>query len=63
MGGPLNWNREDGIPNRKVWYRFSDRGMRSEGHFFASINYIHANPVKHGYVEKATEWPWSSLHN
>ena len=25
-----------------------------------TLNYIHANPVKHGFVEKGGDWPWSS---
>ena len=61
-GKSTQWNREDGTPGRKVWYRFSDRKIRSDRHFYASINYIHFNPVKHGYVKKATDWPWCSVH-
>ena len=34
--------------------------MRSEGHFWATVNYIHHNPVKHGYVARWDEWPFSS---
>ena len=26
------------------------------------VDYIHFNPVKHGYVQKAIEWPWSTFH-
>ena len=26
------------------------------------MDYIHYNPVKHGYVTKASDWPYSSLH-
>src|SRR6266550_5309962 len=33
--------------------------MRSERHFFATVNYVHNNPVHHGYVRLWTEWPWS----
>ena len=47
---------------RKVWYRFSDRLIRSERHYFASVNYIHYNPIKHGYVDRMGSWLWSSLH-
>jgi len=47
---------------RKVWYRFSDRLIRSENHYWATVNYIHYNPVKHGYTDKMTDWPWSSVH-
>ena len=47
---------------RKVWYGFSDRLIRNKRHYFASVNYIHYNPIKHGYVERMGDWPWSSLH-
>ncbi len=47
---------------RKVWYRFSDRRMRSKRHYFATVNYIHHNPVKHGYTDRMSSWPWSSVH-
>jgi putative transposase len=55
-------NDEDGARGRKVWYRCQDRCMRSEGHFYASLNYIHNNPVRHGYVVKWQDWPFSSAH-
>ncbi|MBM3861823.1 MAG: transposase [Verrucomicrobia bacterium] len=57
-----DWNREDAAKGRQVWYRFQDRQIRGDRHYFASLNYIHANPVKHGYVAKATDWLHSSLH-
>jgi putative transposase len=55
-------NGEDNQRGRKVWYRCQDRIMRSEGHFWTSLNYVHHNPVKHGYVCKWQEWPYSSVH-
>ena len=55
-------NFQQGQKGRKVWYRYSDRLIRSERHYWASVNYIHYNPVKHGYVKKATDWPWVSAH-
>lgn len=61
-GMATQWNREDGTPGRKVWHRFSDRAIRNERHYRASVNYVHGNPVKHGYVEDSRDWPWSSLH-
>jgi putative transposase len=27
------------------------------------VRYIHNNPVKHGFVEKATDWAYSSIHS
>jgi len=55
-------NREDGARKRKVWHRCADRIIRNEDHYLVTLNYIHNNPVKHGYVEKWTDWPWSSFH-
>jgi putative transposase len=34
--------------------------MKSDRHFWATINYIHHNPVHHGYVRRWQEWPFSS---
>ncbi|HBC89459.1 MAG TPA: transposase [Lentisphaeria bacterium] len=62
-GTSIQWNREDSIPGRKVWHRFSDRAIRNESHFWATVNYINSNPVKHGYVKKADQWACSSIHD
>jgi putative transposase len=55
-------NREDGQRGRQVWFRSQDRCMRSESHFAVTLNYIHNNPVKHGYVSKWSDCPYSSVH-
>jgi putative transposase len=56
------WNLQDGLTGkRKVWYRFSDRRMRNETQLSQAFNYIHYNPVKHGYVKEMHDWQWSSL--
>jgi len=58
----FEWNLADGLQGkRKVWYKFSDRMIRGNEHYFRAMNYIHCNPIKHGYVEKASDWQWSSL--
>lgn len=54
------WNGEENTRGRQVFHRATERFMRSERHFFATINYVHNNPVHHGYVRLWTEWPWSS---
>ena len=60
----LEMNREDKLQGkRQVWFRCEDRCMRSERHYFTTLNYIHNNPVKHGYVEKWGDWPYSSFHS
>jgi putative transposase len=54
------WNGEDDKRGRQVWFRCAETLMKSEAHFWATTNYVHHNPVKHGYVNKWTEWPYSS---
>ena len=62
-GTSTQWNREDKTTGRKVWFRFTDRAIRSQAHHIAALNYIHGNPVKHGLVTRSTHWPWSSLRD
>jgi putative transposase len=54
------WNGEEDLLGRRVWCNDVDREIRSERHLWASINYVHHNPVKHGYVERWQDWLWSS---
>ncbi|NDJ21213.1 transposase [Nostoc sp. B(2019)] len=56
------WNIEDNVTKRKIWYRWNDRAIRSERHYYATINYIHYNPVKHGLVKSPYDWVESSVH-
>lgn len=47
---------------RSVWQRpFWEHSIRDEADLEAHFNYIHYNPVKHGYVERPRDWPWSSF--
>ncbi|MCF7817208.1 MAG: transposase [Kiritimatiellales bacterium] len=55
------WNGEEGLRGRKCWHRCVDRRIRSDRHFYVARNYIHHNPVKHGYVGKWEDWPFSSV--
>ena len=54
------WNGEDTARGRKVWFNCFERPMKSERHLWASLNYVHHNPVHHGYVPHWQDWPWSS---
>ncbi len=56
------WNIEDGLTGkRRVWYKFADTYIRNDAHLHLAFNYIHYNPVKHGYASDPYEWHWSSL--
>lgn len=53
-------------PTGRVEYRFwqqgggYDRNVVREPTLWNMINYIHENPVKAGFVERAEDWHWSS---
>jgi len=59
----FRWNGEDGRRGRKCWFNAFERYIRSERHFWASLNYVHNNAVHHGYVDKWKDWPWSSAED
>lgn len=37
--------------------------IRGQKMFFQKLNYIHYNPVAHGFVTKEEDYPWSSMVN
>jgi putative transposase len=43
--------------------RFFDRALRTVGEYNEKVKYIHLNPVKAGLVNRAEDWPWSSVHD
>ena len=56
----FDWNGEDGKRGRKVWFNCAETGMKSDRHFWATLNYVHHNPVHHGYVPQWQDWPFAS---
>ena len=49
---------EQGIWHRRFWEHL----IRDEKDFERHCNYIHYNPVKHGYVTAPKDWPLSTFH-
>jgi putative transposase len=49
---------ERGIWQRRYW----EHTIRDEVDLHAHIDYIHHNPVKHGWCKAPTEWEFSTLH-
>ena len=48
---------------RGIWQRrFFEHAIRSQDDLDNHIHYIHWNPVKHGWAERAGDWPHSSIH-
>ncbi|MBY0455158.1 MAG: transposase [Burkholderiaceae bacterium] len=50
--------KEQAIWQRRFW----EHRIRDEVDFATHVQYIHYNPVKHGYVERPEDWPYSSIH-
>jgi putative transposase len=46
----IRLNKSDHTPGRQVWYQYWDRFPRGDRDFWGHLNYIHINPIKHGYV-------------
>ena len=42
--------------------RFWEHHIRDQEDFDTHLRYCWGNPVKHGLVERAVEWPYSSIH-
>lgn len=48
---------------RLLWQRrFWEHTVRNERDLAAHADYIHYNPVKHGFCVRPAEWPYSSFH-
>lgn len=49
---------------RGIWQRrFWEHAIRDECDYEKHMDYIHFNPVKHGWVEQVIDWPYSSFHS
>jgi len=61
-GEGINASRR-GKGERGIWQRrYWEHTLRDERDFRRHVDYIHYNPVKHGYVPRPSEWPHSSIH-
>ena len=45
-----------------VWQRrFWEHQVRDEIDLERHVDYVHYNPVKHGYADRPADWPWTSF--
>lgn len=65
-GVPVSEGRSisrEGKSERGGWQRrYWEHTLRDENDFERHCDYIHINPVKHGYVSAVHEWPFTSYH-
>ena len=50
----------DHAVGREVWYNFWETKLTYERSYLARLNYVHQNPVKHGFVTIANQYEWCS---
>jgi putative transposase len=51
-------HRESTIWQRRFW----EHQIRDDKDFERHMHYVHFNPVKHGYVDRVCDWPFSTFH-
>jgi putative transposase len=51
-------HRESTLWQRRFW----EHQIRDDDDFSKHVDYVHFNPVKHGLVGSALEWPYSTFH-
>jgi putative transposase len=66
----LDLHRDDWMNKSKrrrkestIWQRrFWEHQIRDEQDYAIHMDYIHFNPVKHGYVQNVIDWQYSTFH-
>ena len=53
-------NEWDNSPGRKVWFQYWDSLITFPASYYARLQYVHQNPVHHGIVSNAENYPWCS---
>ena len=48
---------------RGIWQRhYWEHCIRDDADYARHMDYVHANPLKHGLVNRVVDWPYSSFH-
>jgi putative transposase len=53
-------NSREEKPGRKIWHNFWETKLTKPNSYFARLNYVHQNAIKHGLVPVADQYPWCS---
>jgi putative transposase len=53
-------NKLDKQLGRQIWHNYWDTCITHETSYYARLHYVHLNPVKHGLVENAEDYPFCS---
>jgi len=54
--------QDSGLNEMPVWQaRYWEHTIRNSADFKNHLDYIHYNPLKHGFVQRVMDWPFSSF--
>ncbi|WP_411846229.1 hypothetical protein AAFN60_00690 [Roseibacillus persicicus] len=53
-------NQLDNVRGRKIWHNYRESELTLQTSYFARLNYVHQNAVKHGLVPVANQYRWCS---
>jgi putative transposase len=53
-------NKVEEMPGRQIWFNYRETRLGYRESYLARLNYVHQNPVKHGLVPVANQYPWCS---
>jgi len=56
LGASRRRQGERGVWQRRYW----EHAIRDDSDLAVHLDYVHFNPVKHAYVERPEDWPYSS---
>jgi putative transposase len=61
-GDPVSLARRTRHEGNLWQRRFWEHQIRDDADYRRHLDYLHWNPVKHGYVQRVIDWPYSSFH-
>lgn len=50
-------------PDVAIWQRhYLDYPVTCDAEYVRLVDYVHNDPIRHGFCSHGKDWPWSSLH-
>jgi len=58
----LHKSAAPGVMDGAIWERhYQNYRVASDVEYAALVDYVHTNPLRHGYCQRPSDWPWSSM--
>ena len=59
----LSKSTRGGPADATIWQRhYLDHPVVSDAEYARLVDYVHNDPLRHGFCNQMEDWPWSSLH-